>query len=222
VFFTSTKPRFVPLEEADKIVEIAKNYKNLERKLSVDLRDAVLLLLTSIDYQKSVVSRTLMQKEVFLLYDQVLTPEGLSRGYRDGGFTFYKYGPYSYRLNVVLSSLVFSGIIRVENFYHMDGGDEKPTKRFLTYFQTDADFHEIAKKYDYLISEKSISIEEIKNKIADRKRSWDQSGYKGITRLILENPNYAKEFNKMNLKDAFPEVTFGKITEDYIPRLKVI
>lgn len=221
MFFTSPKLKFIPLEEADKIIEIANISKGLDRKLSIDLRGAVLLLMTSINHQKSVVSRTLMQKEVFLLYDQILTPKGLSHGFHDASFAFYKYGPYSYKLNVVLSSLVFSGIVRVKNFYTLNGDYQKPTKKFLTFFQTDADFYEIAKNYNDLLSEKSISIEELKNEIADRKRSWDQSGYKGITKLILENPNYAKEFNRMTLKDAFPEVTFGKITEDYIPRLKV-
>ncbi len=222
MFDATSKLKFVSLKEADRIMETSCIKENLKGKLSVNLRDAVILLMTSMDHQKSVVSRTLMQKEVFLLYDQILRPMGLSYGpEEDAGFIFYKYGPYSYKLNVVLSSLVFTGKIRVNNFYQAGSDSDKPLNRFLTLFETDAEFSETARNYTELLSDRNISAKELKFKISERKRSWDQSGYRGITKLILEDSIYAKRFNKVKLKDSFPKVSFGKITEDYIPRLKV-
>ena len=53
-------------------------------KISTD--DAILMVLSAVDHQKSVISRTLLQREVFLFYESVCKEYGISDGASDGGF----------------------------------------------------------------------------------------------------------------------------------------
>jgi len=221
----SNKLEFLTLEEAESMRMENKDGK-LYRESKIDVKDGIMLLLTSIDHQKSVVSRTLMQKEVFLLYEIVLKNLGLSKGAsEDAGYLAYKYGPYSFNVNVALSTLIFSGKIKVDNYYHREEDNKKSSKsifqkKFLTYFETNESFENIVVKYKKMLSSNYIEIDQFKDHLANKKRAWDQSGYRGIRNLIIDMKLTSGFFSDSKLKDVKPEIFFGRITEDYIPKVR--
>ena len=181
-------------------------------KISTD--DAILMVLSAVDHQKSVISRTLLQREVFLFYESVCKEYGISDGASDGGFFPYKYGPYSIDVNLALSALIVSGSVMVENYY----SDEFKNKRFLAKFVTKADFIDIADKYRDLLASKGLSVDKFLEILRVKKHGWDQSLTVGINEQ-LRSLGYSKWFIVgMSLEKVLPNITFGKITEDYIPR----
>ena len=93
--------------DAQKVVDSIREGKGAHNLGEIDLKDAILLLMTSLEHQKSIVSRTLLMKEVFLLYEEVFKPYGLSQGASDAEFFGYIYGPYSRKVNVSISLLLY-------------------------------------------------------------------------------------------------------------------
>jgi hypothetical protein len=181
-------------------------------KISTD--DAILMVLSAVDHQKSVISRTLLQREVFLFYESVCKEYGISDGASDAGFFPYKYGPYSIDVNLALSALIVSGSVMVENYY----SDEFKNKRFLAKFVTKVDFIDIADKYRDLLASRGLSVDKFLEILRVKKHGWDQSLTAGINEQ-LRSLGYSKWFIVgMSLEKVLPNITFGKITEDYIPR----
>ncbi len=213
--FNNEEIKYVSLEEVDnskKYQDIMLEAINKDFYNKFNVGDSIMLVLSSIDYQKSVLSRTLLQRAVFLFYEDVLKNLKLSEGAKDAGYFPYKYGPYSIDVNVALSTLIVSGKVRVENFY------KDNNKRFLAKFITDTDFNKIAAKYEELLSSKGIPIEIFHEIISKNKQSWDQSGIKGINKLLYSE-NFKSWYKEgVTLTNVFPFIRFGKITEDYIPR----
>jgi|GEM_PF-768640 hypothetical protein len=221
--------KFISLEEADKLLkfQFQKNIKITVQPISnFSIKDSILLLLSAIDYNKSIISRTLFMKEVFLFYEVILKNIGLSIGAREAGFFEYKYGPYSIDVNVVASGMIFSGILQVKNFYEKESeneirqeliGEKNNRQRFLAVFKTNVEFDNIAKKYEELLMDKGYSINEFRNLVSEKKKAWDQSGPKGITRL-LQSEGFKNWYNDVPLEHVFPEISFGKIREDALPR----
>jgi hypothetical protein len=215
------------------IKEAEGYFKNLKVKKpnKIALEDAILLLLTCLDQKgKVIISRLLLMKEVFLFYEEVLRPMGLSKGAgKDAGFFAYKYGPYSADVNVALSALAISGKIKISNYYKTLndssiknlGSNENIiikdfNKKFLTYFETDHDFDEILLKYSNILSKKKISKTKFKKELATRKHSWDQSGYKGILKYVYERPKFRKYIkNSVLLQHKVRDINGGVIREDY-------
>ena len=221
--FNKKKIQFISLEEADKLIKLKKNSESFENKVyaNINLNDSILMLLSSIDYNKKIISRTLLQREVFLFYEDILNNMGLSEGASDAGFFPYKYGPYSIDVNLALSTLIFSGKILIENYYK-DPEYSKDQKRFrfLTVFITDINFNDVANKYEELLADRGYDIERFHAMVQEKKHAWDQSGVKGITNLLLSK-GFKDWYNRKTLKEAYPSINFGKITEDYRPRVKV-
>lgn len=213
------KIEFVKLEEVDKnpkyrelMVQAVK--EPVTRRISVD--DAILMVLSAIEYQKSIISRTLLQREVFLFYESICKEYGLSEGSSEAGYFPYKYGPYSIDVNLALSTLIVSGNVRVENYYK----HKINHKRFVAKFVTETDFIDIADKYGYLLLSKGMSVDKFQEIIMNKKHGWDQSGTAGINELLL-SMGYRNWFKiDTSLEEVLPGITFGKITEDYIPRGK--
>jgi len=210
---------FVRLEEVDTnpkyrelMVEAIK--KSTTQKITAD--DAILMVMSAVDYQKSVISRTLLQREVFLFYESVCKKHDLSKGAIDVGYFPYRYGPYSIDVNLALSTLIVTGKVRVENYYK----DEVKNKRFLARFVTNIEFTDIADKYIDLIASRHLSLDKFREILESKKHGWDQSGIKGINELLI-TMGYGDWFKtRISLEEVLPNITFGKITEDYIPRGK--
>lgn len=221
--FNKKKIQYISLEEADKLIKLKKNIERFENKVytSINLNDSILMLLSSIDYNKKIISRTLLQREVFLFYEDILNNIGLSEGASDAGFFPYKYGPYSIDVNLALSTLIFSGKILIENYYKdTEYSRDKKRFRFLTVFITDINFNDVANKYEELLADRGYTIERFHVMVQEKKHAWDQNGVKGITNLLLSK-GFKEWYNKKTLKDVYPSINFGKITEDYRPRVKV-
>lgn len=209
--------KFVKLEEVDssqkfQYLMLKAIRKPKTRKIRTD--DAILMVMSAIDHNKSIISRTLLQREVFLFYESVCREHGISDGASDAGFFPYKYGPYSIDVNLALSALIVSGSVMVENYYI----NSYKNKRFLAKFITNADFSDLADKYRDLLASKGLSVDEFKEIVGAKKQGWDQSTTGGINKL-LDSPGFRKWFKAgISLEDVLPNITFGKITEDYIPR----
>ena len=217
--FNKERITYVSLEEADKIIKLEnKKGETGENRpyTHIALNDSILMLLSSIDYNKKIISRTLLQREVFLFYEDILNDIGLSTGASDAGYFPYKYGPYSIDVNISMSVLIFSGKILVSNYY--SNGEEN--KKFLTVFETKQVFENIAKKYEELLADKGLSIGSFHKKIVDRKISWDQSKPNGITKLLLSK-GFKGWYNKKSLDKVYPSIYFGKVREEYKPRVNI-
>jgi hypothetical protein len=87
--YNKNEIKFISIDEADRILK-SKFQENINVRVqpisNFSLKDSILLLLSSIDYNKSIISRTLFQKEVFLFYEKILKNNGLSIGAREAGF----------------------------------------------------------------------------------------------------------------------------------------
>jgi hypothetical protein len=219
--FNKNDMKFISLSEANKILQIGKEelkqYKS-KKERQINLNDSILILLSSIEHKKKVISRTLMQREVFLFYEEILKPMDLSKGAVDAGFFPYKYGPYSIDVNLSLSILVFSGKINVSNYF-----DEVKAKggkgKFLTVFETSVNFDKVASRYEDMIGNKGYTIIKFHELVEGRKWAWDQSTAKGITSLLLSK-GFRGWYEKKSLEEVYPSINFGKITEEYRPRVK--
>ncbi|WP_290705350.1 hypothetical protein, partial [Ferroplasma sp. Type II] len=188
-------------------------YENIKR---ISLNDSILMLLSAMDYNKKIISRTLFQREVFLFYEDILKDLGISKGAVEAGFFPYKYGPYSIDVNLSLSTLIFSGVIQVDNFYKSQEGKNK--RSFLTVFTTGEDFDKVAKKYEDIFIDKGVTLENFRKILCDRKHAWDQSEAKGIAKLLISK-GFKEWYNKKSLDDSYPLIHFGKIREEFRPRV---
>ena len=235
--FNKETVKFISLAEATAILNDNNKEMGLfkiERK-EISLNDSILMLLSAIEYKKQVISRTLMQREVFLFHEEILKPLHMSNGAVGAGFFPYKYGPYSIDVNLALSTLIVSGKIKITNYYQ-DSNDElelsivekkhlKPLnkekkKKFLTVFATSEEFNEVASKYEELLAEKNFSVERFHSLVRIKKQAWDQSTAKGITNLLLSQ-GFRAWYKKKSLAEVYPSINFGIITEEYKPRVKL-
>ncbi len=220
--FNKNNIKFISLSDATRMLKIGEHDKNnYENKREIDLNDSILMILSAIDYNKKIISRMLMQREVFLFHEEIVKPMGISEGAVEAGFFPYKYGPYSIDVNLALSTLIFSGKIRVENYYKgPEYSKNKKRMKFLAVFTTDINFNDVANKYEELLGDKGYTIDRFHGVIHEKKHAWDQSGVKGITNLLLSK-GFKDWYNRKTLKEVYPSINFGKITEDYRPRVKV-
>jgi len=219
-----TKIANIEVLDFDEAIAYAKSLDLKDKGKHIELEDAILLLLSSIDYNKKIISRTLLMKEVFLLYEEIFKPLGLAKSAKDVGYIAYKFGPYSYQVNVSTISLVLAGKVQLVNYYNRKLDATLTTKidykkdvpkngeTFLAVYQTTATFKDIAKRYQNLFSSKGLDIEDLGAKIADKKLRWDQRGSMGIIRYVYKN--YKEYIVKSELKQAYPELFFGLVKED--------
>ena len=219
--FNKENIKFVDLTVADRILKLKPPDEAVhKRKIvnKIELNDSILMLLSVIDHNRKVISRTLMQREIFLFYEEVLKSMGLSQGAIDAGFFPYKYGPYSIDANLALSTLIFSGEITVQNYYK--DLERKKGRKFLTVFSTNVDFNKVATKYEEVIISMGYTMGGFQNIVRDRKQAWDQSKANGINKLLLSK-GFRDWYDHRSLKDVYPNINFGKITEDYRPRVVI-
>lgn len=219
--FNKENIKFIDLTVADRLLKLKPPDEVVHKRKIVNkiaLNDSILMLLSIIDHNRKVISRTLMQREIFLFYEEVLKSMGLSQGAIEAGFFPYKYGPYSIDVNLALSTLIFSGEITVQNYYEDPEGNR--TRKFLTVFSTDVDFNKVATKYEEVIIGIGYTMRAFQNIVRDRKQAWDQSKANGINKLLLSK-GFRDWYSNRSLKDVYPNINFGKITEDYRPRVVI-
>lgn len=219
----SIKIANIEVLDFDEAINYAQSLNFEDKDQHIELEDAILLLLSSIDYNKKIISRTLLMKEVFLLYEEIFRPLGLAKSAKDVGYIAYKFGPYSYQVNVSTISLVLAGKVQLVNYYNRKlktslnskidyQKDTKKGETFLAVYQTILKFEDITKKYKNLFSSKGVNIEDLRKTIADKKLRWDQRGSMGIIRYVYKT--YKEYIVRSELKQAYPELFFGLVKED--------
>jgi len=185
---------------------------------NINVEDAILLLLSVLDRNKQIISRTLLMKAVFLFYEEILKDVGLSKGASEAGYIAYKYGPYSYQVNLSLITLVLKGDVMLEEYHSkqkVDVNDINSSKKhFLASYSTNLNFENVHNKYKGLFAQKHINMQEFKNKLAKKKHGWDQDSYTGILRYVYSK--YPKYINKSELRDVYPDLFYGIIKEDKV------
>lgn len=232
--FNRGEIKFISLTDANKMLQIRDEGNNLYKgkwERRINLNDSIIMVLSSIEYNKRIISRTLMHREVFLFYEELLKPLGLSEGAIEAGFFPYKYGPYSIDVNLALSTLIVSGIVCVTNYYdepiekvvpkenEIETFKKRKKNKFLTVFSTGENFDYVGSKYDELLNEKGFTVKHFQEMISEKKQAWDQSTAKGIAKLLLSK-GFKEWSEKKSLEEVYSSINFGKITEEYRPRVK--
>ncbi|RLF18387.1 MAG: hypothetical protein DRN06_01615 [Thermoprotei archaeon] len=158
--------------------------------LAVD--ELILLLLGLVD--KPINGKVVMQKELFLLYNELKDHLNVV----DPHFIKYKYGPFSIGVATLLELLESAGYIKILN---------KRSKRRAKYYLT-AKGREAAKNVLNRLS--SFLGEDVIARLKELRRGWDQLGHDGILRYVYQRfPQYRE---KAELKDKYIHVDWG-VTE---------
>jgi hypothetical protein len=213
------------VEEAD------REYNLIELDETVPSVEDSILMLLSVLPESPIVSRTLMMKEVFLFYADFLKKFSInSDPVNDAGYFAYKYGPYSFRVNISLASLALSGKIRISDFgdyleeqrRKMKGYEEleisSGREKYRACFSTSIDFDTVFAPYAEPFKRHEIEMKKFKDELANFKWTWDQKTAGGTLLYIYSTPSFRKFIEKSELKDKFPEAYGGRVKEDYAPR----
>ena len=209
----------VPASNAQEMVDKIRKGSDSSRVEKIELKDGILLLMSSLEHQKTIISRTLLMKEMFLLYEEVFKPRKLSKGASDAEFFGYIYGPYSRKINVSISLLAFSGVVKISNYHDKfpsidkNEVDEKRAP-FLAFFETDTNFCSVISKYSGLLKEKNIEVEELKATIARYKTAWDQNAPSGVIRYV-DQSKYENYILDNSMEDLSKKFRYGLIVEEF-------
>ena len=202
----------------DEIKEYISENRNKKVEAKIKLEDAILLLLSAIEYRKVIISRTLLMKEVFLFYEEILKPLKVSEGAKEVGYIAYKFGPYSYKVNIAVASLILSGKVQYKNYYEnkekLDNilPETMNGEKFLALYETTENFYDIVGKYNSILKRIHIKPDSLRERIADKKLRWDQRGAMGIIRYVYSR--YKEYIVNSSLKEVYPDLFYGIIKED--------
>jgi len=161
--------------------------ENDENRDIILIEDIILALLNSFD-KKPIYGRTMLMKQIFLIYNEILSGKNLK--IQEPHFVSYYYGPFSFLVSKTIDDLELDGCVErfgvknseIENFIISEKGKKKYSKRAFG---------------------KSTIIDEIKQK----RIGWDQLGTKGILHYVY---TYYPDFkDKSIIKNKFKEITWG-------------
>lgn len=162
----------------------SKIFQDLE-PAKFSLHDLIMILLYAQD--KPIHGRTLLIKELFLLYMRQLRNDT-----QNPKFVPYRYGPYSFQLMESVNALNLSGYLQIAG---------RKNSKAESFTLTDKG-KKIAKKiFDKL-------KKETKNKIIEQRKGWDQLGTDGILNYVYTH--YPKYKKKSILKKRYKDVIWGK------------
>ena len=153
------------------------------------ISDVILILLFS-HKKKPVYGRTLLMKQIFLLYEEILSKTDIN--VQDPKFIPYIYGPYSFNVMQVIEDLFFSGSIIIKG---------RKNSRNETFKISD----KVASKASDKFSQLPMDIQ--KN-ILESRISWDQLGTDGILRYVYFKYPLFKE--KSKIKEKYADINWGK------------
>ena len=179
------------LGDRTRIFSFEEARKELQKKEKLDLlvRDVLLMLLYA-RRDKPIYGRTMLMKQVFLLFEEILKKYDLK--VQNPKFVPYYYGPYSFTVAKVAEDLAFAGYIRIE------GKKNTRKERFMI---TEQGIREIEEKW------KKLS-ENLKKEIENHRIAWDQMGTDGILKYVY---TYYPEFKeKSKIKDKYKDIKWGR------------
>lgn len=163
--------------------------KQIKKSESLLISDVILILLYS-HINKPIYGRTLIMKQLFLLYKEILEKTDLK--IQDPKFIPYIYGPYSFSVMQVIDDLFFSGNIIIKG---------RKNSRNEEFKISDNAIKKVSKKYSQL-------SDEIRDEIAEKRIGWDQLGIDGILRYVYLN--YPKYKEKSKIKEKYEDIIWGK------------
>ena len=173
----SDKTKLYSHKKAEKVFLKLKSKK-------FSIRDLVLILLYAQD--KPLHGRTLLTKELFLLYKSILFEKS-----QDPKFVKYRLGPYSFHLMEMISTSSSDGLIQVKGRRNSNSESFRLTQKGKKY----------AKK---TFNEVSAST---RKEIIRKRKGWDQLGTAGILNYVYTHyPSY-----KVNsiLKKRYKDIIWG-------------
>lgn len=177
---TSDNTKFYSYKKAEAV------FATLKAK-PLSLRDLVLILLHA--QNKPIHGRILLMKELFLLYQEVL-----SQKTEDPKFVPYRFGPYSFHLTEVVSTLFYDGLIEVR------GKKNSKTESFII---TEKGNKQIRPLFNQFSSQ-------VKETIKENRKGWDQLGIHGILNYVYTK--YRKYKKKSLIKNRYKDIDWGHAT----------
>lgn len=185
------KQKVLKLSDGTEILPYQEAIAIAEKRESPDLlvRDLILLLLYA-RKTKPIYGRTMLMKQVFLLFEEILKKYNLK--IQNPKFVPYHYGPYSFTVAKVAEDLAFAGYIKIE------GKKNTRKERFII---TQQGIREIEEKWRKL-------NENLKKEIENHRIAWDQMGIDGILKYVY---TYYPEFKeKSKIKNKYKDIKWGR------------
>jgi len=179
------------LRDSTIIFSFEEAKKEFQKREKPDLlvKDVLLMLLYA-KRDKPIYGRTMLMKQIFLLFKEVLNKYELN--VQNPKFVPYYYGPYSFMVAKVLEDLAFAGYVEIK------GKKNTRKERFML---TDHGVREIENKWKDLDTN-------LKEEIKKHRIAWDQMGTDGILKYIY---TYYPEFKeKSKIKNKYKDIKWGR------------
>ncbi len=178
VIIASDKTKIYDHKKANRVFTTLKSKK-------YSLQDLILILLVARDIP--IHGRTLIMKELFLLYKRLL-----SNKTQDPKFVKYRLGPYSFHLVEIIKIMNSDGLVEVKGRKNSNSESFKLTKKGKN------DATKIFKKLPA----------SIKKDIIKKRKGWDQLGTNGILNYVYSHyPSYKE---KSILKNRYKDIIWGE------------
>lgn len=179
-------------EFARKIFKLSKlvNEFQKEDKPVLTVRDAILVILYA-QKDKPIYSRTMLFKEIFLLYKEIIEKYRDSFIIQNPKFFGFKFGPYSFELAEAIKQLYWSGFINIEG---------KPNTKREKFELTPKGLKETKKIFETL-------PKNVQDEIREMRIGWDQLGIDGILRYVYAK--YPEYTDKSKIKDKYKWIIWG-------------
>ena len=146
--------------------------------VDLNLKDQILLLLYS-HKDHPIYGRTLLFKELFLFYKEMLEHNEYKLTVINPQYIPYRYGPFSFPLSSALTSLVIAKMIKVSG---------RAKSNVETFSLTDEGIKMAEISYNRI--HENVSSEFFES-LMERRIGWDQLGRSGIVRYVkIKFPEY--------------------------------
>ena len=155
--------------------------------------ESILLLLLYARKDKPIINRTVLYKELFLTYMEVLPKYSELVSFVVPHFIPYKYGPYSENIGEVLLNLLSAGYIDVRG---------RAKGRHELFLMTEA-----GKRYVETLVKKYPELSRVLNELSEMRIAWDELGRDGILKYVYQN--YPEYTTKSLVKEKYGGVSWG-------------
>lgn len=178
VVIASDKTEIYSYEKAEEI------FANLKIK-KFSRSDLVMIILAA--REQSIHGRILLMKELFLLYQKMLKPKT-----QDPKFVPYRFGPYSFHLAELLTTMSNDGLLEIKGRRNSNSESFNLTPK--------------GKKKSNAIFKKLTKVEQ--KEIQEKRKGWDQLGTDGILNYVYTH--YPKYKVKSIIKNRYKDVIWGQ------------
>jgi len=151
--------------------------------------DLVLILLYA-RADRPIYGKTMLMKEVFLMCEEILKPEGVRT--QDPRFVPYKYGPYSFNVMQTLETMVVANLI---------ASSGKRNSRKEAFILTGIGVKRAEQKFERLPADVRESLESLRV-------GWDQLGTHGILQYVYQK--YERYKAESEIKSRYKDIIWGR------------